>query len=111
LEAARELLESGRYEDSVSRAYYCVLSCARAALTLKDSYSKTHEETLRTFGELFVKGEGWPKTMGSNFSRLKALRDKADYSPRMEVTKEDAEWSLHGAEHFLKETKSRLRQS
>jgi len=111
LEAARELLESSRYEDSVSRAYYCVLSCARAALTLKDSYPKTHEGTLRTFGELFVKGEGWPKIMGSNFSRLKALRDKADYSPRIEATKEDAEWSLHAAEHFLKETRSRLRQS
>jgi uncharacterized protein (UPF0332 family) len=36
LEAAEELLKSRRYEDSVSRAYYCVLSCARAALGLKD---------------------------------------------------------------------------
>jgi len=80
-------------------------------LTLKDLYPKTHEGTLRMFGELFVKGEGWPKIMGSNFSRLKALRDKADHSPRIESTKEDAEWSMHAAEHFLKETRSRLRQS
>jgi len=62
------------------------------------------------FGELFVKGEGWPKTMGGNFSRLKALRDKADYSPRIEATKEDAEWSLQVATDFLKEVKSRLRE-
>jgi len=107
-EAAKELLESRRYEDSVSRAYYCVLSCALAALALKDSYPKTHEGTLRMFGELFVKGEGWPKTMGSNFSRLKALRDKADYSPGIETTKEDAEWSLRVAADFMKDTKFRL---
>jgi len=109
LEAARELLESERYEDSVSRAYYCVLSCARGALALRGSHPKTHEGTLRMFGELFVKKEGWPKPMGSAFSRLKALRDKADYSASMEATKEDAEWGLRAAEQFLKETKSRLR--
>lgn len=111
LEAANELLRSNRYEDSVSRAYYCVLSCARAALALKDSHPKTHEGTLRMFGELFVKGEDWPKMMGSNFSRLKALREKADYSSRIEATKEDAEWSLRAAADFLRETKSRLRKS
>ena len=65
LEAAEELLKSRRYEDSVSRAYYCVLNCARAALALKDSYPRTHEGTLRMFGELYVKGEGWSRTMGS----------------------------------------------
>jgi len=108
LEAARELLRSGRYEDSVSRAYYCVLCCARAALAIKDSHPKTHEGTLRMFGELFIKGEGWPKIMGINFSRLKALREKADYSATIEATKEDSEWSLLAAEDFLKETMSRL---
>lgn len=110
LEAAEELLKSHRHEDSVSRAYYCVLSCARAALALKDSYPRTHEGTLRMFGELFVKGEGWPRTMGSNFSRLKALRDKADYSSMIEATKRDAEWGAEAATDFLKETKSRLRK-
>jgi len=109
LEAAEELLRSDRYEDSVSRAYYCVLSCARAALAHKDSHPRTHEGTLRMFGELFVKGEGWPKMMGVNFSRLKALREKADYSSSIELSKEDAEWSLRAAEDFLRETKSRLR--
>jgi len=108
LEAARELLRSGRYEDSVSRAYYCVLCCARAALAIKDSHPKTHEGTLRMFGELFIKGEGWPKIMGINFSRLKALREKADYSATIEATKEDSEWSLSAAKDFLKETMSRL---
>jgi uncharacterized protein (UPF0332 family) len=110
LEAAEELLKSRRYEDSISRAYYCVLSCARAALALKDSYPRTHEGTLRMFGELFVKEEGWPRTMGSNFSRLKALRDKADYSPMIEATRQDAEWSVQVATDFLEETRSRLRK-
>ena len=109
LEAADELLKSRRYEDSVSRAYYCVLSCARAALVLKDTYPRTHEGTLRMFGELLVKGEDWPRNMGSNFSRLKALRDKADYSSLIETSKQDAEWSLQVATDFLRETKIRLR--
>jgi uncharacterized protein (UPF0332 family) len=110
LEAAEELLKSSRYEDSISRAYYCVLSCARAALALKSSHPRTHEGTLRMFGVLFVKEEGWPRTMGSNFSRLKALRDKADYSPMIEATKRDAEWSVQIATDFLQETKTRLRK-
>jgi uncharacterized protein (UPF0332 family) len=63
------------------------------------------------FGELFVKEEGWPRTMGSNFSRLKALRDKADYSPLIEATRQDAEWSVQVATDFMRETKSRLRKS
>jgi uncharacterized protein (UPF0332 family) len=109
LEAAEELLKSHRYEDSVSRAYYCVLSCARAALAVKGTHPKTHEGTLRMFGELFVKGEGWPKIMGSNFSRLKALRDKADYSSSIEATQEDAKWSVRAARDFMSETNSRLR--
>ncbi|MBS7627152.1 HEPN domain-containing protein [Candidatus Bathyarchaeota archaeon] len=108
LEAARELLMSSRYEDTVSRAYYCILCCARAALATKNSYPKTHEGTLKMFGELFIKIEGWPKMMGVNFSRLKALREKADYSPSIEITKEDAEWSLQAAENFMRETMSRL---
>jgi uncharacterized protein (UPF0332 family) len=107
LEAAEELLKSRRHEDSISRAYYCVLSCARGALALKDSHPRTHEGTLRMFGELCVK-QGWPRAMGSNFSRLKALRDKAEYSPMIEATKRDAEWSLQAAKDFLTETKSRL---
>jgi uncharacterized protein (UPF0332 family) len=110
LEVAEELLKSRRYEDSVSRAYYCVLNCARAALALKDSYPRTHEGTLRMFGELYLKGEGWPRTMGSNFSRLKALRDKAEYSSAIEATRQDAEWSRQVAADFLRETKSRLRR-
>jgi uncharacterized protein (UPF0332 family) len=110
LEAAEELLKSRRYEDSVSRAYFCVLSCSRAALALKDSYPRTHEGTLRMFGELLVKGEGWPRNMGSNFSRLKALRDKADYSSMIEATRRDAEWGFQVATDFLRETKSRLRR-
>jgi uncharacterized protein (UPF0332 family) len=48
--------------------------------------------------------------MGSNFSRLKALRDKADYSPMIEATKRDAEWSVKVARDFLRETKARLRR-
>jgi uncharacterized protein (UPF0332 family) len=80
-------------------------------LALKDSYPRTHEGTLRMFGELFVKKEGWSRTMGSNFSRLKALRDKADYSPMIEATKQDAEWSVQVATDFLEETKTRLRKS
>ncbi|MEM3381681.1 MAG: HEPN domain-containing protein [Candidatus Bathyarchaeia archaeon] len=40
LEAARELLRSDRYEDTTSRAYYCILCCARAALATKDCIPK-----------------------------------------------------------------------
>ena len=79
-------------------------------MALKSSHPRTHEGALRMFGELFVKEEDWPRSMGSNFSRLKALRDKADYSPMIEATKRDAEWSVQVATDFLQQTKTRLRK-
>jgi len=44
----------------------------------------------------------WPKKMGSNFSSLKALREKIDYSSRIEAAKEDAGWSVMVAAEYLK---------
>ena len=49
----------------------------------------------------FIKAEGLPKALGAGFSRLKTLREKADYSPKIETSRPDAEWSNKFAEEFL----------
>jgi len=94
------LIISGR-EDELSPIHLA----EKIHRSIKGSEWKIMEEVGHT--SLFLKS--WPKIMGINFSRLKALREKADYSPRIEATGEDAEWSLQAAEVFLKETMLRLR--
>lgn len=108
LKAAKKLLSLGMYEDAVSRAYYSVLNAAKAALASQEIYPKTHEGALKTFGETFIKGKRMPRALGVSFSRMKTLREKADYSPKIETTKEDAEWSIKSAEQFLEEVKNAI---
>ncbi|MCP8304652.1 MAG: HEPN domain-containing protein [archaeon] len=71
-------------------------------------YPKAHEGTVKMFGRRIIKGKGLPRSLGAGFSRLKTLREKADYSPKIEVTEPDVEWSIEFAERFLNQMKVHL---
>lgn len=51
---ARGSLESSRPETAAVDAYYSMLYAARAALSERDRYAKTHRGVWSLFGELFV---------------------------------------------------------
>lgn len=108
IQTAKVLFDLGRYEDSVSRSYYSVLNTAKAVLASEGLYPRTHEGVLKMFGERIVKEKGLPRSLGAGFSRLKTLREKADYSPKIEITKSDAEWSIKFSEQFLNQIKEYL---
>lgn len=109
LETARRLLEMGRYEDAVSRAYYAVLNAARGALARENIFPKTHEGTLKEFGERLIKGRGMPTRLGTAFSKMKSLREAADYSPHVATSRADAEWCVEAASDFIQEVKARAK--
>ena len=55
LEVAKSLFENEFYPDAVSRAYYAMFYAARALLSKKNIYPKTHRGVISQFGLLFVK--------------------------------------------------------
>lgn len=55
LEVACNLFENGYYGDAVSRAYYAMFFAARALLSKRNIYPKTHRGLISQFGLEFVK--------------------------------------------------------
>lgn len=111
LRAARELLKVGEYEDTASRAYYCMFHAAKAALASEQSFPKTHEGTIREFGFKFIKDGKLPKKLGTIFSDAKSLRETADYAVTSVIGLEDAKWSVEAAERFLGQIREYLGKS
>jgi uncharacterized protein (UPF0332 family) len=72
LEEALTLLGTGSREGSANRLHYAVFHAARAALTVKGLYSKTHS------GQIFL----FERTFGPAplLEKLFELRGRADYS-------------------------------
>jgi len=111
LTTAKKLLELGEHEDAVSRAYYSIFHAAKAILATQKSYPKTHEGTIREFGEKLIKTKILPKELGTIFSQARSLRETADYTITPTTGPEDAKWAVKAAEHFLKQIKEHLKKS
>lgn len=108
LEAAKILFKNGFYGDAVSRAYYAMFFAAKALLSEKDSYPRTHRGLISQFGLLFVKNGEFEKELFDLFTRAQEDREEADYGLFTELDKEEAKIVIEGAELFLEECKSIL---
>jgi uncharacterized protein (UPF0332 family) len=56
LEAARILLESGLWNDSINRSYYAIFTSARSLLALIGLDSRKHSGVISLFNRYFI----WP---------------------------------------------------
>ncbi|MFX0198802.1 MAG: HEPN domain-containing protein [Candidatus Hodarchaeota archaeon] len=89
----------------MSRAYYSMYYAARAMLSIKNIFPKTHKGVISQFGIKFVK-EGIIED-----SHLKAMntarenRERADYGIGYNFTKEEAESIINNAHRFLEQVK------
>lgn len=101
LEAATELLESGYYEDCVSRAYYSMVAAASAALKLKELTIKTHKGLHKMFQEIFIRSGEIEGDMGRIFRYSEDMRNRADYHTFEKITFEQAETVVSDAEIFI----------
>ena len=109
LKAGKILLKENMPDDSASRAYYTALNAAQAALTEEELAPKSHDGVIRLFAAHFIKTGRLPKALGVDLSRLRTMREKAEYSPAYIVTSEDAEWALKAAERLLREIEKLLK--
>lgn len=109
LEVAHKLMQSGDYEDAISRAYYSAFHSAQALLLTEGQQADTHKGVVTLFGLLFIKRGKFPKHLGKYLANLKDDRETADYEAFSFIDAEFAANALKEAEEFLTETKRYLR--
>lgn len=66
-------------EAAVSLAYYAMLYAARAALSERDRYARTHKGTWQLTRELLVAGGELDEELVAAAQRLQATREAGDY--------------------------------
>jgi uncharacterized protein (UPF0332 family) len=104
---ARERLEdaqriSGMVHPAVlvSAAYYSMLNAARAALSERGEYAKTHGGTWTLFSKVFVATGEFDRELSGLAGRVKEARERGDYDAAPPSPEEAADF-LSGAADFL----------
>ena len=108
LSVARENLQLGFYEEAVAKSYYAILSAMRALLALRHLDSKRHEGVIILFHKHFVKEKMFPVRFNKIITRLKKLREDADYGDYVSISRETAEREMENSEEFVKAAESVL---
>lgn len=79
LAASRSLLEGGFYSRAVSAAYYAMLYAARAALSERELYAKTHKGTWDLFWREYAEPGSLDRGLATEARRTQAPREGVDY--------------------------------
>ena len=100
LEGARRSVDQGDYAIAVGAAYYAMLYGARAALSERDLYAKTHRGTWNLLRQTLGAEESFPLELVKEAERLAELREAADYDALV-VEEDQAKRAVDSAERFL----------
>jgi uncharacterized protein len=100
LVGARKNLNQGEYAIAVGAAYYAMLYGARAALSERDLYAKTHRGTWNLLRQTLGAEDSFPLQLVKEAERLAELREAADYDA-LAVEESQAEQAVDSAERFL----------
>jgi uncharacterized protein (UPF0332 family) len=84
----------------VSAAYYAMLNAARAALSERGEYAKTHGGTWTLFSKVFVATGEFDRELSSLAGRVKEARERGDYDAAP-PSPEEAAYLLAGAPDFV----------
>jgi uncharacterized protein (UPF0332 family) len=101
LRSAKILHEKGEYGDAISRAYYSMHYSARALLSTKNIFPKTHRGIIAQLGLEFVKEGIVEDYHVKAISTARESRERADYGIGYKFTEEEAESIIDDAELFL----------
>ena len=105
LQAARELLVSCHYRDSVNRGYYAMIYAGLALLASRVLGTSKHSGLLSLFGQHFIKTGEFSAEAGRYLRQAFELRQECDYEDLMEATQQQAEEIITHAGLFLAEAK------
>ena len=101
LESAKILFENGKYNASISQAYYSMFYASKALLSLKKIYPKTHRGVVSEFGLKFVNEGFIEEIYGKILAKGMQLRERADYDVYYKASREEAEEIINEAEKFV----------
>jgi len=108
LEAAKDLLKDGFYDDSASRAYYSAFHAVRACLFSKQLVPKGHKGLSVLFVQHFVKTGLFSKDSSRLLTHLRENREESDYGYIIETSQENAKRRILDAEKIIEEVKHYL---
>lgn len=79
IEAAKILLESNHFSESINKSYYAIFHNLRALLAYDEFDSKKHSGIISYFNEHYVKSNKFNKEFSVILSRAFMIRNKSDY--------------------------------
>ncbi len=101
LRAAKVLLDSENYKDSVGRSYYAMFSAVRALLAKDNVDFARHSGVIAYFQREYVKTEKIEKKYSKYLSEAFQVRNNCDYADFYLIVKEDAAEQSQRAEEFI----------
>jgi uncharacterized protein (UPF0332 family) len=99
-ESARLAFAAGHLEVAVSTAYYAMLYAARAALSERDEYARTHGGTWHLFHERYVTTGAFDQQLHAMAHRAQRAREGGDYEA-ITPSRADAEELVNGATEYI----------
>ncbi len=106
LKTAHIDFDNGRYDDSVSRAYYAVFHSMTAALLTKGMAFSSHGQVIGSFNREFIKSGSLPGDFTGFIQGLFADRQAGDYDAIAVIDKATAGDHISNAETILNAVKS-----
>ena len=109
LDNAKKIFEIDLNDDAVSRAYYAMFYAAKAALLSEGVDLRRHSSVVTKFRELFVVTGKVDAEYLRYLGRAQSARERSDYAPFAELSKEGAEEILKSADAFIEKIKTLLK--
>jgi uncharacterized protein (UPF0332 family) len=104
---AQAILRTAHPAVVVSAAYYGMLYAARAALSERGEFAKTHSGTWTLFSQVFVAPGAFDQSLSALARRAKDAREQGDYEAAPPTAEEAAEY-VNGAGEFIAAIESML---
>ncbi len=101
LRAAKVLLDSENYKDSVGRSYYAMFSAVRALLAKDNVDFARHSGVIAYFQREYIKTGIIEKKYSKYLSEAFQVRNNCDYADFYLIVKEDAVEQSQRAEEFI----------
>ncbi len=118
IEKAYRTLDSAKYnfqgeylETTLDRLYYSAFYMIMAYLTLREVKFKKHSGVKSYFFQELVKKGVIDKKYGKLYNQLYYLREEADYSPNLKISKEKVKELLDETEMFMKNLERIIKNS
>ncbi len=103
LEAAKILLDAGKYKDSIGRSYYAVFSSVRAVLAKdKVDFSK-HAGVIAYFQKEYIKTEIFHKKYSKYIQSAFQIRNSCDYDDFLLLQSRTQKNNIKGLKSFIKQ--------